>query len=1321
MNKSKFLKKSLAMLLALMLVVAMIPLSASASAPNLQQVRATADGETVLLTRSDDTFTGTYRSGASEVTLQVEVARDNLVYYTDLGTTTSTDALADPDKNNDNLWTIKNLDVRDYTNDDGNVEVNFSVADKDDPTVRENYTVVLEPKVASTDARILDFELNRFNGNTIPNWETASIGVDFVSVTMPYDSKGTKYTIRNMSVSKGAEWTIMRGTDEVASGDDTGVVNGENMADNETVEVKDEDVIYVKNGNNTVPYTLHIDIADGFATFETAEGLDAVLFPESDSIVVLLPFGTAADAKGGDITVTPEFTLDYPSASASWGGKALDGVDDAITIDADDVVDGEKDTANNEMATFDTFEGTTNNDWTGRKEAAGNNFTNFVKGTYLETNAEKVVAATIDLTYADEATRTYKVYFMETKRNNETTIDQLVIGSEVAEINEENKTIDITLPNGTNLNSVNLGSSKTTKATMTASYGAGIDFVSPALEWNEDGGRSAAQTFTASSKSLDLTQPITVSVKSEDDINEEFYTLNVNASSEYVDAEITSFTIKNDSIDYFYTAKPDKNGNVTLVVPYEIYDRDQLNEDGWKFFYSKTVGTLATCNNKALPVTGTQINGSNNFAFLPNKIADGTEGASILVRMAGEDLTANTKEYRITIEREKANTVSTLDDFTLVGDKAWEVPGTSYEYAASIDQAKKTITANTSWTAWQYWSDQRTFEGIMEVAENSNAKVFFKNRTGELVEFVNDGSTNPDATDIYKRDSATADDVYDLFNNTKIYVLSEMTWVTLKQNGDLKINYDDTDQNVILKAKWDPDDVSDIKDNLGYFSVYTLTMGNEPAQEGKELKTITLLDGTGWEADLSINVVGGTLVNGQVPYALTTELDANGNIADADTVNPVFLTYDFAEAYRAYVMGRDKSGNPDKDPQSANLFNDYLKVPTAGNKDNDGANLDTTDVDDTFPVTGDAVFYDMAAFSGDWTEDKFQAYEEEGNPFLLISREGDVYIYNYDAGNKKFVKNKEVEPGVLAVCDEDGDAYQEFKFNLKVAEPNAGTTLSEFWFTGFENATTTITADTITVTLPYGTDLNKTEYTYLIPNFDFTADSEGAIVTVDDPALLGKPLRSGVTNVNFTTTRKITVIAENENATRQYTVNVVVADAFSDVEPGDWFYDDVMAAAGFGYVNGMGNGKYEPYGATTRAQFAKILAEALDYDPTAYTTSAFPDVSNDHWAMAAIAFCADQEIILGYDTGNFEPSKTITRQEAALMLQRAFDLQGTESTQYPDDAKIAGWAEDGVYAVKHAGLMKGDADTGNFRPTSTMNRAEMATILMNAHRAGLIK
>ena len=49
MKKSKFLKKSLAMLLALMLVVAMIPLSAAAASPVLSGIEVTAGGQVVQL------------------------------------------------------------------------------------------------------------------------------------------------------------------------------------------------------------------------------------------------------------------------------------------------------------------------------------------------------------------------------------------------------------------------------------------------------------------------------------------------------------------------------------------------------------------------------------------------------------------------------------------------------------------------------------------------------------------------------------------------------------------------------------------------------------------------------------------------------------------------------------------------------------------------------------------------------------------------------------------------------------------------------------------------------------------------------------------------------------------------------------------------------------------------------------------------------------------------------------------------------------------------------------------------------------------------
>ena len=1279
MKKSKFLKKSLAMLLAVMLVVAMIPLSASASDPNLQQVYVSADDEPVMLTQNGNTYTGNYRNGAREVDLTLVVGSGNLVYYTNTDTSATTDQQVTV---TDNVATFT-VDTDQYTNAEGNVEVKFSVADSNDPKVRENYTVILTPVTVSTETLITDFELDRDqNGNTIPNVGTASIGVDFVNVTVPYDAiNGAAYVIRNMAVSAGATWSITRSGAPVANGDDEGIVNR-----NPAVPVQDGDVIAITNGGRTQTYTLHISVADGFKYFQTAEGLDAVMFPDDQAIVVLLPFGTAADANGGDITVTPIFELDYPSAVATWGGHEINGVDDTITIDADDVVDGE----NGMTPTFVTFEGTTNSDWTGRKENAGSDFGVFASGTGIDGRLANITTA-ITLTYADESTRTYNVYFMETAQNNETEIDRLIIGSEDAVIDQDAKTIDITLPNGTDLSNVNLSSaSNTTAATMTASYGADIDFVIPSVAFTGAGARSATQTFTAANTPADLRQAVSVRVRSQDYAttgNETFYTLNVNASSEYQKAEITSFTIQNDD-GYSFTAKPDKNGNVTLEVPYEIYDKDLLGNGSWSFFYTKGIGTLATVNGTALPVTGSTIDLTNPvFAAMLPEVGDKSVGDPIAVRMVGEDLTVNSQQYKITINRAAAKTESSLEKFTLVGDEAWEVPGAAHTYQGTVNNTNKTISANASWTAGKYWASH-PFEAIAEVAEDSNARVFYQGTSGGttyLMELVNSGNTG--ATDVYNN---TTNTTWRLFDGQTIVVMSEELWVEIASTPGAFTT--DSNGTYISQTSFQTFATGS---NGGHYTTYTLDLGTNGPEEGAGLTDVTLVDGTGWEADLTIDIKGGTLECLDVPYALTTELDENGDIEDTDTVNPIFLTYDFKDANRAYMLGSDNTLT------TANQANpDGLGLPTAG-------------------TSGNAIFTDMADFTGGWTEDKYEDYVLAGNPFLLISRDGDMYVYNYNTSSQTFVRNTAVKADSLTVCSENGkDAYQSFELKLKVAEPNAGTDFQSFYFTGYERFPATVDSKnhTISVVLPFGT-----EYTYLVPNYTLTSDSQGAIVTVDDPELLGKPVRTGVTDVNFTSTRKFTVIAENETAMTEWTVNVTVADEFSDVTTKDWFYNDVMAAAGFGYVNGMGNGKYEPYGTTTRAQFAKILAEALGYDASAYTTSAFPDVSEDHWAMAAIAFCADQEIILGYDTGNFEPSKTITRQEAALMLQRAFDLQGNESNLYPDDAKIAGWAEDGVYAVKHAGLMKGDADTGNFRPNSTLNRAEMATILMNAHRAGLIK
>ena len=312
-------------------------------------------------------------------------------------------------------------------------------------------------------------------------------------------------------------------------------------------------------------------------------------------------------------------------------------------------------------------------------------------------------------------------------------------------------------------------------------------------------------------------------------------------------------------------------------------------------------------------------------------------------------------------------------------------------------------------------------------------------------------------------------------------------------------------------------------------------------------------------------------------------------------------------------------------------------------------------------------------------------------------------------------KNGALVDNMLAISSEGGDNYQKYTWKLDVNPANQGTEFSSFYFEEYPNRRGIIDNEkhTITVTLPYGS-----EYTYLTPNYTV---SEGAVVTIDDPELMGKPVFPGYTDVNFSADRKITVIAENENDTAEYTVRVLVDERFSDVAPGAWYYDNVMDAAANEYVSGYEDGTFKPGNSVTRAEFASMIAKAMGYDDSLAGETRFKDVAADQWYAGAITFCADNGIISGYDDGTFQPGKTISRQEVASILKNAFNLTGNTGDLFPDDSAIAGWAKENVYAVKHSGLMKGYEEDGTFRPNGLMTRAEAASILMNANRAGLIK
>ena len=1330
MKKSKFLKKSLAMLLALMLVVAMIPLSASAATPVMRQVDVTAGGQVVQLVPGEgaNTLEGEISNLSQNITLTVLAGKDNVVYYTNKATSATSDTRATASANG--TWTIEigAADVAEYEDDNGDIVIDFSVADADKPATRIDHTVILTPVDVETTTEIERFTINNVNNQNVQLGETV-IGAEDIYFTVPYDAAeidGAEFRIRELEMASATAtvsfsrngsldyyYTTEAATDKI-------VTDG-----NPVVNIQDGDEMTITNNSSTKKYTLHITPASGFTSFTTKEGLDAVMFTDTGDIAVLLPYGYSWDKD--TISVTPVFDLDHERATATWTSGT------PITVDTDDVITS---------STFETFleqetEWYNKNDdaadarsWEFRKntDPLNKTFADFVR---YSVDARK--ASQVEITYSENASRTYNVYFFEPFENQAAEITELTIGSETAVIDEANKTIDITLPMGTDVSDLNNGASYV-NVDMVASNGATVDIPMQNVSFTESTPARARYAAFDTASRINATNSVQIRVVSEDGLTEEFYTLNVSVSDEFVKPALTDISIQSpDGVTIDGEITTDKN-NINVVnfeVPYEVYNRGELND--WKLFYTKTIGSTisyedADGDNVALPKSGAEI---GDAPYIPDPNATELTATPIDLHVAGQELSAQATSYTIMITRAAAQTTSTLSEFSLVGVPDFanyddDAAGNDYHDTADIDGRfvydatiktegdDEIIEVKVPWSVYAQWELDETFEALATAAEGANAKVFFVSGNGDwVVELDPDGA--PSVKDDVGNSIVTTNN-WTLYHGAKIIVMSEQLWVNL-QNADTDNNgigdtylYDNPPASELKWmgiGKWN---AWSAESDMGNFTEYTLEIVQDTAGTNNELKDLKLVDGTGWTAPLSIITRGEAgRIEGSVPYALTSD------IRNPKTWNPVYLEYNTSPY--AFVLGVEDVNYTEPsyieygtwpNNMSRPWFDDNednYKVPTSGTDKN-------------------GVFVDMADYLALYDNNYDLAlahYFTDGNPFFLIDRNGDVYIYNgtndgnNDPTDDVLTLNQALEENRIAVAAEDGTPYTQYVIDLDVDPANNGTEVTSFYFEEYPTRKGVIddTNKTITVTLPYGT-----EYTYLTPNYTV---SEGAIVTIDDPELQGKPLFPGYTDVNFSTSRKMTVIAENESDSTEYTIRVEIEAQFSDVKPSDWFYGNVMDAAANGYVSGMGDGTFNPKGATTRAQFASMIAKAMGYDDSLAGETRFKDVPADQWYAGAITYCFDNDIISGYDDGTFQPEKTITRQEAASILKNAFNLTGNSGEKFPDDSAIAGWAKENVYAVKHSGLMKGDADTGNFRPTSTIIRAEAASILMNANRAGLIK
>jgi len=184
-------------------------------------------------------------------------------------------------------------------------------------------------------------------------------------------------------------------------------------------------------------------------------------------------------------------------------------------------------------------------------------------------------------------------------------------------------------------------------------------------------------------------------------------------------------------------------------------------------------------------------------------------------------------------------------------------------------------------------------------------------------------------------------------------------------------------------------------------------------------------------------------------------------------------------------------------------------------------------------------------------------------------------------------------------------------------------------------------------------------------------------------------------------------------------VTVPSSPIFTDVPINYWANPWIESLHNSGISSGCGYGNYCPESNVTRAQMAIFLLRAehgASYEPPTATGTIFNDIDVNYWAAAWVEQLAAEKITSGCGIEKFCPDATVTRDQMAIFLLRT--KYGADYIPSPaiglfNDVPIGYWAAPWIEQLAQEGITTGCAG-GNYCPTISVNRAEMAVFIVRA-------
>lgn len=176
--------------------------------------------------------------------------------------------------------------------------------------------------------------------------------------------------------------------------------------------------------------------------------------------------------------------------------------------------------------------------------------------------------------------------------------------------------------------------------------------------------------------------------------------------------------------------------------------------------------------------------------------------------------------------------------------------------------------------------------------------------------------------------------------------------------------------------------------------------------------------------------------------------------------------------------------------------------------------------------------------------------------------------------------------------------------------------------------------------------------------------------------------------------------------------------SFDDIDKAsNWAKEYIIKAKELKLMEGKGNNKFEPKANMTRAEFATLLVNLLKLEDSHFNDkeNVFIDVKPGVWYYDSVMKAYKEGIIKGKGNNKFEPDSPITREQMAVMLDRALKLETkVEKQNIKDIDKVSDWAVDSVNLVVQLGIMEGVG--GNiFSPKGKVTREMAAAIIVRIY------